>query len=129
MSVEKIAQSDARVTATPNAVMTTLASPTQGGTKALSLWRVAMTAGQRGPNHSFDVEQAWHLLEGSAELSVDGKAVEVSVGDTVIVPAGVPRQIGTGSGAAFVVCGVADGSATPISADGPGEAVAPAWIV
>jgi quercetin dioxygenase-like cupin family protein len=129
MPVEKIAQSDARVTATPNAVMTTLASPTQGGTKAVSLWLVAMEAGQQGPRHSFDVEQAWHLLEGAANISVDGEAVQVSIGDTVVIPAGVPRQIGSDSGAEFVVCGIADGSATPISDAGPGEPVAPAWIV
>ena len=98
----KIPRSAARVTDTPNASMTTLASPTQGGTTVLSLWRVTMRAGQRGPEHSFDVEQAW--------------------------PAGLRRQIGTGSGATFVVSGQAGGSATPISPEGPGEPVSPAWI-
>lgn len=37
--------------------MTTLASPTQGGTTTLSLWRTAMRAGQRGPQHRFDVDK------------------------------------------------------------------------
>ncbi|WP_195909219.1 cupin domain-containing protein [Microlunatus sp. Gsoil 973] len=109
--------------------MTTLASPTQGGTKMLSLWRVRLRAGQRGPRHSFDVEQAWHLLDGAARVCVDTEAIDLSAGDTVVIPADVSRQIGTESGALFVVCGGSQGSATPISADGPGEPVPPAWIV
>jgi len=128
MSVVKIAHSDARVTTTPNASMTTLASPTQGDTSVLSLWRVAMRAGQRGPEHSFDVEQAWHLLDGTASIAAGSETIDLSPGDTVVIPAGLPRRIGTGSGAEFVVSGPAGGSATPISPDGPGESVSPAWI-
>lgn len=128
MPAARITRSDARVTETPNAAMTTLASPTQGGTTTLSLWRVTMRAGQRGPLHSFDVEQAWHLLEGSASIAADAEVLDMSAGDTVVVPAGVPRQVATEAGASFVVCGGAGGSATPISPDGHGEPVAPAWI-
>ena len=45
---------EARRTETPNAVMTTLASPTLGGARQ-ALWRVDMTGGQAGPLHAFDV--------------------------------------------------------------------------
>jgi quercetin dioxygenase-like cupin family protein len=129
MSVVKIAGADARVTETPNAAMTTLASPTQGGTSALSLWRVAMGAGQRGPEHRFDVEQAWHLLDGTVTVTVAAETAELSAGDTVVIRSGIPRQIGTGSGAVFVVSSEAGGSATPMSADGAGEPVSPAWTL
>ncbi|GAA3535689.1 cupin domain-containing protein [Nocardioides daeguensis] len=127
MSAAKTTRAQARVTTTPNATMTTLASPTQGGSELLSLWRVDMAAGQRGPEHSFDVEQAWHLLEGAATLVLDAQPVDLAPGDTVVVPAGTPRQIGTTSGAVFVVTGPAAGLATPLG-DGAGEPVAPAWI-
>jgi quercetin dioxygenase-like cupin family protein len=129
MSAVKIARADARVTETPNATMTTFASPTQGGTSGLSLWRVSMHAGQRGPEHNFDVEQAWHLLEGTATVVAGAETIELSVGDTVVIPSGVPRQIGTGDGAVFVVSGGPDGTATVTSPEGPGEPVSPAWIV
>jgi quercetin dioxygenase-like cupin family protein len=84
---------DARTTATPNAVMTTLASPSQNGTERLSLWKVEMTAGKRGPLHVFDHEQAWTVLSGEAAVTVDGSATTLSVGDTVVIPAGATRQI------------------------------------
>ena len=128
MLAVKIARSDTRTTETPNASMTTLASPTQGGTKTLSLWRVAMHSGQGGPRHTFDVEQAWHLLDGTATIAVDAEPVPLTAGDTLVLPSGIPRQISTESGAVFVITGLARGVATPISPDGLGEAVVPAWI-
>ena len=128
MPAVKIARSDSRVTETPNASMTTLASPTQGGTTTLSLWRVTMHRGQCGPRHTFDVEQAWHLLDGTAAIAVDADTFELSRGDTLVVPAGTRRQISTESGAEFVITGLANGMATPISPEGPGEPVSPAWI-
>lgn len=126
MHAIKIAQSDTRRTETPNALMTTLASPTQGGTETMSLWRVRMHSGQSGPVHTFDVEQVWHVLEGEATVVIDAESIELSVGDTVVMPAGTPRQIRTDSGAAFVVVGLASGQAS--TPDG-GQAVSPPWIV
>ena len=125
MPATKIAHEDARHTETPNASMTTLASPTQGDTGVLSLWRTTMRPGQRGPLHTFDAEQVWHVLDGAAMFLVDTEFVDLSVGDTLVVPAGTPRQVRTDSGVSFVVCGPASGQATP---DG-GEAVSPPWIV
>lgn len=128
MPAVKIAYPDARVTETPNAAMTTLASPTQGATTTLSLWRARMRAGQCGPRHRFDVEQAWHLLEGTASIAVDHETIDLAAGDTAVIPAGTPRQVSTETGAVFVVCGLADGQATPLGPDGPEEPVSPAWI-
>lgn len=125
MSVTKIAHSDTRHTETPNASMTTLASPTQGGTGTLSVWRATMRPGQSGPLHTFDVEQVWHVLEGAATIVVDTESIDLSVGDTLVLPAGTPRQAHTDSGVCFVVSGLASGKATPDR----GEAVSPPWIV
>ena len=125
MPATRIAQSDTRQTETPNAAMTTLASPTQGGTGTLSLWRATMRPGQSGPLHTFDVEQVWHVLDGAATVVVDTESITLAVGDTLVLPAGTPRQVHTDTGVAFVVSGLASGRATP---DG-GDAVAPPWIV
>jgi quercetin dioxygenase-like cupin family protein len=120
---------DARVTATPNAVMTTLASPTQGDTDALSMWRVTMDAGQTGPVHTFDVEQVWHLLDGAATITLGDDDMHVLPGDTVVMAAGMLRRIATTLGAVFVVCGKSAGQATPMADDGEGRPVSPAWVV
>ena len=62
MAISLVRAGQARRTETPNALMTTLASPSQGPTAGLSMWRVEMRAGQQGPPHVFDTEHVWHLL-------------------------------------------------------------------
>jgi quercetin dioxygenase-like cupin family protein len=116
----------ARRTETPNAVMTTLASPSQGPTAGLSLWLAEMRSGQQGPLHVFDTEQVWHLLGGAAEITVGGAPVKLEPGDTVVLPAGAERQVRTDSGARFVVCGHGEAVVRV-----PGEAESrgtPPWI-
>ena len=49
MSLSIVRGKSMRRSETPNAVMTTLASPTQGGTKTVSAWRIVMQPGQQGP--------------------------------------------------------------------------------
>lgn len=128
MTALKISRADARVTVTPNAAMTTLASPTQGASSRVCLWRVEMAAEARGPRHTIDAEQAWHLLEGSATFTVGGQDVEMAAGDTMVIPEAIERQIATGAGAHFVVSCPAGALATPMG-DGSAEPVAPAWMV
>ena len=57
MAASLVRAAQARRTETPNALMTTLASPSQGPTAGLSMWLVEMRAGQQGPAHVFDTEQ------------------------------------------------------------------------
>jgi hypothetical protein len=61
-------------------------------------------------------------------VALAAETIDLSPGDTLVVPAGLPREIHTESGATFVVSGPADGTATPISVDGPGRPVSPAWM-
>src|SRR5881227_2641244 len=82
-----------RRTETPNATMTTLASPTLGSTAGLSMWQVEMAAGARGPLHVFDSEQVWTVLEGELSVALDDEHCELSAGDTIVLAAGVQRQI------------------------------------
>jgi quercetin dioxygenase-like cupin family protein len=82
----------ARRVETPNAVMTTYASPSQGGTVA-ALWRVEMAPGALGPRHVMDGEQIWTVLDGAAAVTVDGERIDAVVGDTVVLDGGCSRRI------------------------------------
>lgn len=95
-----IRAADSRRTETPNGVMTTLASPTQGGTRQ-SVWRVEMAPAAAGPAHAFDADQIWTVLAGGARIDLDGEAVIVTVGDTVIIPADARRQVFADADAGF----------------------------
>ncbi len=90
-----IRHAGSRRTETPNAVMTTLASPAQGGA-GQALWRVDMRPGQAGPLHAIDTEQVWTVLDGSATVELDGETLTVGPGDTMIFPADAPRRITAG---------------------------------
>jgi quercetin dioxygenase-like cupin family protein len=83
----------ARRTATPNAVMTTCASPTQGGSETLSLWTVEMDAGAAGPIHVFHSEQLWTVLSGRLEVTLEEAVFELVDGDSIVLPAGATRQL------------------------------------
>jgi quercetin dioxygenase-like cupin family protein len=78
---------------TPNAVMSTLASPTLGGTGGLAMWSVEMDAGASGPEHAFDVEQVWTVTRGAAEVRVGDAVHRVAEGDTLVLPAGELRRV------------------------------------
>jgi quercetin dioxygenase-like cupin family protein len=127
MNQAVIRRAEARRTQTPNAVMTTLASPTQGGSEALSMWQVEMDAGQQGPAHVFATEQLWTVVEGAVAISLADDRLELFAGDTVVLPAGAVRQVTATEPSRLIVCGRGDASVTV-----PGEAASrgvPAWIV
>ncbi|MFF2116275.1 cupin domain-containing protein [Kitasatospora sp. NPDC058184] len=113
-----IRRTDARRTETPNAVMTTYASPTQGAT-SLAVWHVDMTAGARGPLHAMDTEQVWTLLTGTARVDLAGETFTLAAGDTAALPADTVRQIATDTGFTAVVA-----SPSPAHAYNP-DAVTP----
>jgi quercetin dioxygenase-like cupin family protein len=123
--VPVIRNAESRRTATPNAVMTTHASPTQGGA-GLAVWRVEMAPSASGPAHTFDAEQVWTVLDGGATVELDGERHTVERGDTLVLPAGLRRRVHADAGAGFtaVVAAPAGAMATP---DG-GEPVLPPWI-
>jgi quercetin dioxygenase-like cupin family protein len=126
MTANLVRAGQARRTETPNALMTTLASPSQGPTAALSMWRVEMRAGQQGPPHVFDTEQIWHLLTGQVQVSVGTGQLVLSPGDTVVLSAGTERQVTARADAQLIVCGRGDAVVHV-----PGEAAprgVPPWI-
>ncbi|WP_188189244.1 cupin domain-containing protein [Nonomuraea sp. SYSU D8015] len=87
-----VMSADSRRTETPNGVMTTLASPTQGRA-GQAVWRVDAKPGMEGPVHAFDVEVVWTWLDGAAVVELGGERYEVAAGDTMVLPADVGRQM------------------------------------
>jgi quercetin dioxygenase-like cupin family protein len=115
-----------RRTETPNATMTTLASPTLGPTAGLSLWQVEMEPGIVGPLHTFDSEQIWTVLDGELTITIAGTPTDLTPGDTIVMPATLERQVHARTPARLIVCGHADAVAAV-----PGEEATrrtPAWI-
>ncbi|MBF6455364.1 cupin domain-containing protein [Nocardia cyriacigeorgica] len=120
-----IRHSETRRTETPGGIMTTLASPTQGGA-SLPLWRVELAPGQSGPLHFIDAEQVWTVLSGSAEVTVDGADHVIAAGDTIILPPDVLRQISGGAeGFTAIVTAPAGARAGAPDRDGT---IVPPWI-
>lgn len=126
MTIQHVRGGDARRTATPNAVMTTCASPTQGGSENLSLWTVEMDAGAAGPVHVFDSEQLWTVLSGRLEMTIDAATFELAEGDSIVVAAGRTRRIRANSAARAVVCGRGDAVVRLVGEEEPRGT--PAWI-
>jgi quercetin dioxygenase-like cupin family protein len=133
-----IRHADSRRTETPNAVMTTLASPTQGGA-GHAVWRVDMRAGQAGPLHAIDTEQVWTVLDGGASVELDGQVLTVGPGDTLVLPADAPRRVSADPTVGLAAIAVAppgtrayplDGSTvSPTCAVPDGDKLVPAWVV
>jgi len=117
---------ESRRTETPNATMTTLASPTLGPSTDLSLWRVEMEAGAVGPLHTFDREQLWTVLDGELTITVEGATTDLAAGDTIVIPAAVERQVHARTAARLIVCGAGDAVAAVPGEDAPRGT--PPWI-
>ncbi|MFI0355182.1 cupin domain-containing protein [Actinomadura sp. 9N407] len=115
-----IRHADCRRTETPNGVMTTLASPTQGDA-GTAVWRVDMLPGRTGPLHTFDTEQVWSCLDGGATIDLGGRGLTVGPGDTVVMPAGVPRQVTTGAEGGFVAVVTAPGGSRVYNPEGAAD--------
>jgi quercetin dioxygenase-like cupin family protein len=137
-----IRRAESRRTETPNAVMTTLASPSLGGA-GHAVWRVDMSPGQTGPLHAWDTEQVWTVLEGAAAVDLDGETLAVGPGDTLIMPADAPRRVTADPSAGLAALVVAPAGARAYTPDSEvsaaavargcavpdGEKLAPAWAV
>jgi quercetin dioxygenase-like cupin family protein len=122
---QTVRATDVRKTVTPNAVMTTLVSPTLGGATRHCLWHVAFETGATGPDHRMDSEQVWHLESGLVRCEIGDQEVLLSSGDSIRVSAGVQRRFHALDASSFIVCGAPGTQATtPTALDG----VIPPWI-
>jgi len=126
MPTQPIRADSGRRVRTSHGVMTTLASPTQGEARALSMWRVEMRQGQREPRQIVDSEQIWHVTAGRLAIEIDRDAVRLAPGDTFVVPEAIVRSVVAESDVTALVCGFGDAVvATP---GDPGAYETPAWM-
>jgi quercetin dioxygenase-like cupin family protein len=68
---------------------TSLATPSLGSART-SVWQVEIPAGEAPTPHELTDEEIFVVLEGAAAVTIDGLASAAGVGDTIVVPAGVP---------------------------------------
>ena len=122
--MEIVHATDRRVSTTPNATMTTLASPTLGGAET-SMWLVEMPAGIQGPVHSFAGEVVWSITAGSASVRVGEVDQPLEAGDTVVLAAGELRQFTAGATGFSGIVTVRDGQVTRDSGESAGV---PPWV-
>lgn len=127
MSTPFVSAASARISTTPNATMTTLASPTLSGSTFASIWQTSMIAGAKGPLHSFDSEQIVVVLEGRIEILLDGTSITMEKGSALTVAGDTLRQIAAVSDCRFLFTGAFDACVSV-----PGESAprsTPEWIV
>ncbi|TYB59130.1 cupin [Nonomuraea sp. PA05] len=122
-----IRDAEARRSETPGGVMTTFASPAQGGATR-SLWKVEAKAGAVGPVHDFDSEQVWSWVAGAATVELGGRTYTVAAGDTVVMPARTVRRVLADPGTGYTALVTAPGGAQAFGPDGV-EFGVPPWIV
>jgi quercetin dioxygenase-like cupin family protein len=135
--MQVIRSTESRRTETANAVMTTLASPTQGRA-AQAVWRVEMVPGHAGPLHGIDAEQVWTVLDGGASVEAGDQTAMLGPGDTIVLPAWIARRITADqeSGLAAIVAAPATMRAYVLSGDAAGphapvadaDKVLPPWV-
>jgi hypothetical protein len=78
-----------------------------------------------GPTHAIDAQQVWTVLDEAATVEIDGVAVAISAGDTVVVPADARRRI-TAHDASLSAIAVAPAGMRPYA---PGVDVSPTCAV
>ncbi|MFI8103800.1 VOC family protein [Streptomyces sp. NPDC086023] len=91
-AVQVLTPTEENAIETPNARMTTHASPSRGSSE-LSAWTVAMSAGQAGPDHSVGREQVWTVTSGALEVVSGDRRERVAAGQTLVLGPGVVRRI------------------------------------
>ncbi|MFJ7154391.1 VOC family protein [Streptomyces sp. NPDC101118] len=91
-AVQVLTLTDENAIETPNARMTTHASPSRGSSE-LSAWTVTMTAGQAGPDHSVSREQVWTVTSGALEVVSGDRKERVAAGQTLVLSPGAVRRI------------------------------------
>lgn len=122
----KIITADARrLTTTPNATMTTLASPTLGNAGS-AVWTVQMNPNAEGPEHAFEGEVIWAVTCGEANLFCEAGVTLLSAGDTAVLPGQLMRRFVAGpDGFEAVVATSAPGM---VRRGDDGSLAVPPWV-
>jgi mannose-6-phosphate isomerase-like protein (cupin superfamily) len=88
----------------PGTRFTSLATPSRGSAET-AVWTVEIDPGTPVTPHSLTREEVFVVLDGVADVSVDGRRGSARPGDAVVVPAGVDFEIGNaGTGQLRMLC-------------------------
>lgn len=77
---------------TPGSIVSRTVAQSEAGTLTL----FAVSAGQNMSEHTAPFDAFLQILDGEAELTIGGKRVVASAGDTVLMPADVPHAVRAG---------------------------------
>jgi mannose-6-phosphate isomerase-like protein (cupin superfamily) len=75
---------------------TSLATPSLGSART-SVWHIEIPAGEPPTPHELTDEEIFVVLEGAAEVTIDGELSPALVGDAVVVPPGVSFALANAS--------------------------------
>ena len=113
-----------RTVTTPAATMHTLASPTTEPPTDVAVWRTELPAGTAGPLHAVDRDHVVVVVEGSLGVVLGGERTVVPTGGSVVLGAGVSRQLAAADGPAVTITAASPGSTASV---GGGDPVAVPW--
>jgi quercetin dioxygenase-like cupin family protein len=119
-----IRSADAPQFTTGGTTATGYAAPSRGA-QSLSLWRVALAAGESSPPHSLTHEEVFLALEGTAVATIDGGEEPLRADDCLIVPPGAPFILSAGADGFVAVCAMRAGGQATMMPDGP--TITPPW--
>jgi quercetin dioxygenase-like cupin family protein len=91
-TVPVIRTTEAAVHELGEARFTSYAHPDRGSAE-LCAWRVEIAPRSVGLPHKISQEEVFLLLEGSAEVLLDGERATVAAGDVLVAPAGVQLRL------------------------------------
>ena len=103
---------------------TSLATPSRGSTDT-SVWLVELEPGHPAQPHRLTREEVFVVLDGRAQVHLDGAVSTAGAGDAIVVPAGVPFALAAeGEGPLRALC------CLPVGGQGQlpgGEPFTPPW--
>jgi quercetin dioxygenase-like cupin family protein len=105
--------------------VTSLAAPSRGAHEA-ALFRIEVPAGGGLPAHHHDHLDVFTVESGGGEFHIDDEVVELSAGDSVVVPTGAVHYLVAGvEGASMVVTMLAN---TKLIREDDGGVIVPPWV-
>ena len=105
--------------------VTSLAAPSRGAHEA-ALFRIEVPARGGLPAHHHDHLDVFTVEVGGGEFHIDEEVVEVSAGDSVVVPTGAVHSLVAGpDGASIVVTMLAH---TKLIREDDGSVIVPPWV-
>jgi quercetin dioxygenase-like cupin family protein len=105
--------------------VTSLAAPSRGAHEA-ALFRIEVPPGGGLPAHRHDHLDVFAVESGGGSFHIDETTVELSAGDSIVVPTGAVHYLVAGAqGASMVVTMLAN---TKLIREDDGEVIVPPWV-